>query len=59
MAPHIQEWLKDVDTINSEAARILERKERVDEGCLNGWCPKLKSCHKLCRRAKKKIEEVV
>lgn len=37
----------------------MAHKERVEHGCLNGLCPKVKSRYMLSRKAKKKTEEVV
>lgn len=63
VSPHVHEWLKAVETINSGVSKILESRERLELeqlGCLkNGCCSKLKSRYWLSKKSQKKIAEIV
>ncbi|PHU05992.1 hypothetical protein BC332_26814 [Capsicum chinense] len=39
-------------------AVVMRGRTEVERGCIYGWCPKLKSCYSLSRRAKKITLEV-
>ncbi|KAH0779871.1 hypothetical protein KY290_006298 [Solanum tuberosum] len=51
-------WLQSVDTITTDVAAVRQGRAEVERGCVNGWCPNLKSRYSLSRRAKKTIEEL-
>ncbi|KAG5555885.1 hypothetical protein RHGRI_006513 [Rhododendron griersonianum] len=36
--PDIVEWLKSVNEVTTEVKGIIQDMEKVEEGCLNGWC---------------------
>ncbi|KAG5583631.1 hypothetical protein H5410_054258 [Solanum commersonii] len=51
-------WLRSVDTITTDVAAVRQGTGEVERGCVNGWCPNLKSRYSLSRRAKKTIKEL-
>ncbi|KAM7505271.1 hypothetical protein LguiB_004175 [Lonicera macranthoides] len=51
-------WLKSVDAKEADANKILEDKEKVGKGCLNGWCMNIKSRYLLSRKALKKTQNL-
>ncbi|XP_028058089.1 disease resistance protein SUMM2-like isoform X3 [Camellia sinensis] len=58
IAPDVQRWLKTVNELNEEAKKFLEDEMKANKGCLNGWCPNLKSRYSLSRKATKKTQSV-
>ncbi|KAM7486611.1 hypothetical protein LguiA_002620 [Lonicera macranthoides] len=51
-------WLTSVDSNEVAAQKILEDKEKVGKGCLNGWCLNIKSRYSLSRKASKKAQNL-
>ncbi|KAM7489510.1 hypothetical protein LguiB_026994 [Lonicera macranthoides] len=51
-------WLTSVNLIEVAAQKILEDKEEVGKGCLNGWCLNIKSRYLLSRKASKKTQNL-
>ncbi|KAM7489542.1 hypothetical protein LguiB_027026 [Lonicera macranthoides] len=51
-------WLTSVDLNEEAAQKILENKEKVGKGCLNGWCLNIKSRYLLSRKASKKTQNL-
>ncbi|THF99838.1 hypothetical protein TEA_013414 [Camellia sinensis var. sinensis] len=58
IAPDVERWLKTVNELNEEAKKFLEDEVKANKGCLNGWCPNLKSRYSLSRKATKKTHSV-
>ncbi|XP_028085381.1 disease resistance protein At4g27190-like isoform X2 [Camellia sinensis] len=58
IAPGVERWLKTVNDLNEEAKKFLEVEVKANKGCLNGWCPNLKSRYSLSRKATKKTQSV-
>ncbi|KAF5937737.1 hypothetical protein HYC85_025243 [Camellia sinensis] len=58
IAPGVERWLKTVNDLNEEAKKFLEVEVKANKGCLNGWCPNLKSRYSLSRKATKKAQSV-
>ncbi|KAL7194708.1 hypothetical protein ACSBR1_035029 [Camellia fascicularis] len=56
--PDVEGWLERVKECSSKASEILKNETEANKGCLNGWCPNLKSRHSLGRKATKKAIEV-
>ncbi|KAF5937729.1 hypothetical protein HYC85_025235 [Camellia sinensis] len=57
IGPDVEGWLERVKEC-SKASEILKNVTEANKGCLNGWCPNLKSRHSLGRKATKKAIEV-
>ncbi|KAL6997584.1 hypothetical protein U1Q18_007711 [Sarracenia purpurea var. burkii] len=53
---YVEKWLGDVDNPIEEAKGFLENDVKANKGCLNGWCPNLKSRYSLGKKAKKKTK---
>ncbi|KAM7486619.1 hypothetical protein LguiA_002628 [Lonicera macranthoides] len=51
-------WLTSVNLIEVAAQKILEDKEEVGKGCLNGWCLNIKSRYLLSRKASKQTQNL-
>ncbi|CAL5423009.1 unnamed protein product [Camellia sinensis] len=58
VGPDVERWLERVKECSSKASKILKNETEANKGCLNGWCPNLKSRHSFGRKATKKTEEV-
>ncbi|KAL7257841.1 hypothetical protein ACSBR1_004035 [Camellia fascicularis] len=58
IAPDVERWLKTVNELNEEAKNFLKDEVKANNGCLNGWCPNLKSRYSLNRKATKKTQSV-
>ncbi|XP_028097965.1 disease resistance protein At4g27190-like isoform X2 [Camellia sinensis] len=58
IAPDVQRWLTTVNKLNEEAKKFLVDEVKANKGCLNGWCPNLKSRYSLGRKATKKTQSV-
>ncbi|KAI7997427.1 Disease resistance protein [Camellia lanceoleosa] len=58
IAPDVERWLTTVNKLNEEAKKFLEDEVKANKGCLNGWCPNLKSRYSLSRKATKKTHSV-
>ncbi|KAI7981640.1 putative disease resistance protein [Camellia lanceoleosa] len=58
IAPSVERWLKTVNDLNEEVMKFLEVEVKANKGCLNGWCPNLKSRYSLSRKATKKTQSV-
>ncbi|KAM7505266.1 hypothetical protein LguiB_004170 [Lonicera macranthoides] len=56
--PDVTAWLIKVDENEAGANKILEDKEKVVKGCLNGWCPNIKSRYSLSKKALKKTQNL-
>ncbi|XP_058202402.1 uncharacterized protein LOC131316902 [Rhododendron vialii] len=52
-------WLTSANEVTTEVEGIIQDKDKVKEGCLNGWCPNLKLRYSLSRKALKKTKVVV
>ncbi|KAM7480870.1 hypothetical protein LguiB_005453 [Lonicera macranthoides] len=59
IAPCVESWLKDVEKITMKFDRVFEDKASVDKGCLNGWCPNLKTRYLLSREATKQAQVIL
>ncbi|KAL6997719.1 hypothetical protein U1Q18_007845 [Sarracenia purpurea var. burkii] len=55
----VERWLGEVDNLSEEAKKFLEDDVKANKGCLNGWCPNLKSRYSLSRKATKKTQGLV
>ncbi|KAL6997582.1 hypothetical protein U1Q18_007709 [Sarracenia purpurea var. burkii] len=55
----VERWLGEVDNLNEEAKKFLEDDVKANKGCMNGWCPNLKSRYSLSRKATKKTQDCV
>ncbi|KAF5941126.1 hypothetical protein HYC85_022293 [Camellia sinensis] len=58
IGPDVEGWLERVKECSSKASEILKNETEANKGCLNGWCPNLKSRHSFGRKATKKAKEV-
>ncbi|KAF5941122.1 hypothetical protein HYC85_022289 [Camellia sinensis] len=58
VGPDVERWLERVKECSSKTSKILKNETEANKGCLNGWCPNLKSRHSFGRKATKKTEEV-
>ncbi|XP_050242390.1 probable disease resistance protein At1g61310 [Quercus robur] len=58
IASKVESRVEKVDNISEGLQRFLEEDVKADVMCLNGWCPNLKSCYFLSRKAKKKTLEI-
>ncbi|KAF5937735.1 hypothetical protein HYC85_025241 [Camellia sinensis] len=58
IAPDVERWLTLVNKLIEEATKFLEDEENANIGCLNGWCPNLKSRYSLSRKVTEKTESV-
>ncbi|KAL6324425.1 hypothetical protein AAG906_013029 [Vitis piasezkii] len=54
--PIVQNWLTRADGITGQAEELMKDENK---SCLNGWCPNLKSCYLLSRKADKKAQVIV
>ncbi|XAR68424.1 hypothetical protein NMG60_11003533 [Bertholletia excelsa] len=52
VSPRVKKWVNEARNIESEAERIVQRKNQV-KGLLNGWRPNLKLRFLLSKKAKK------
>ncbi|KAI8534292.1 hypothetical protein RHMOL_Rhmol10G0079100 [Rhododendron molle] len=59
IGPNVEAWLKSVNEVTSEVDGIIQDKPKVEEGCLNGWCPNLKLRYSLSNTAVKKTKVVI
>ncbi|KAL7169380.1 hypothetical protein ACSBR2_034428 [Camellia fascicularis] len=59
IGPDVVAWLTSADEIKTEAEKILEDTVQVQNGCVHGLCPNLKSRYALSRKAKKKTPAIV
>ncbi|KAG5555943.1 hypothetical protein RHGRI_006552 [Rhododendron griersonianum] len=55
----VEAWLTSAHEVSTEVEGIIQGKDKVKEGCLNGWCPNLKLRYSLSRKAVKKTKVVV
>ncbi|KAG5555992.1 hypothetical protein RHGRI_006580 [Rhododendron griersonianum] len=55
----VEAWLTSANEVTTEVEGIIQDKDKVKEGCLNGWCPNLKLRYSLSRKAVKKTKVVV
>ncbi|KAI8562452.1 hypothetical protein RHMOL_Rhmol03G0038700 [Rhododendron molle] len=55
----IEAWLTSANEVTTEVEGIIQDKDKVKEGCLNGWCPNLKLRYLMSRKAVKKTKVVV
>ncbi|KAI7979494.1 Disease resistance protein SUMM2 [Camellia lanceoleosa] len=58
IAPDVERWLTSVNKLIEEATKFLEDEKNANIGCLNGWCPNLKSRYSLSRKATEKTGSV-
>ncbi|KAM7505273.1 hypothetical protein LguiB_004177 [Lonicera macranthoides] len=56
--PEVDDWLIRVDKNTADANTIIEKNEKVGKGCLNGWCPNIKSRYSLSKKALKKTQNL-
>lgn len=59
IAPHVEVWLMKVGEIEEKMSEVVEGREKVKNGCLNGWCPNLKHRYLLSRKAVTQTSAVV
>ncbi|KAL7169345.1 hypothetical protein ACSBR2_034400 [Camellia fascicularis] len=52
----VERWLTKVDELSNDAKKFFEDEVIPNKGCLNGWCPNLKSRYSLSRKATKKTQ---
>ncbi|XP_028122174.1 disease resistance protein SUMM2-like [Camellia sinensis] len=52
----VSRWLTQVDELSNDANKFFEDEVIPNKGCLNGWCPNLKSRYSLSRKATKKTQ---
>ncbi|CAL5423013.1 unnamed protein product [Camellia sinensis] len=52
----VERWLTQVDELSNDANKFFEDEVIPNKGCLNGWCPNLKSRYSLSRKATKKTQ---
>ena len=52
-------WLTSADTTTKHVETVRQGTTEVERGCFYGWCPNLKSCYSLSRRAKKITLELI
>ncbi|KAI8023403.1 Disease resistance protein [Camellia lanceoleosa] len=58
IGPDVKRWLTAVNDLSQEATEFIEHEVKANKGCLNGWCPNLKSRYSLSRKATKKTQVV-
>ncbi|KAL7258432.1 hypothetical protein ACSBR1_004539 [Camellia fascicularis] len=58
IGPDVKRWLTAVNELSQEATEFIEHEVKANKGCLNGWCPNLKSRYSLSRKATKKTQVV-
>ncbi|KAF5946530.1 hypothetical protein HYC85_016758 [Camellia sinensis] len=56
IGPDVKRWLTVVNELCQEATEFIEHEVKANKGCLNGWCPNLKSRYSLSRKATKKTQ---
>ncbi|KAF7147200.1 hypothetical protein RHSIM_Rhsim03G0040200 [Rhododendron simsii] len=59
VGPNVEAWLTLANEVTTEVEGIIQGKDKVKEGCLNGWCPNLKQRYSLSRKAVKKTKVVI
>ncbi|CAL5423036.1 unnamed protein product [Camellia sinensis] len=52
----VERWLTQVGELSNDANKFFEDEVKPNKGCLNGWCPNLKSRYSLSRKATKKTQ---
>uniref|UniRef100_A0A3Q7IHJ0 NB-ARC domain-containing protein n=1 Tax=Solanum lycopersicum TaxID=4081 RepID=A0A3Q7IHJ0_SOLLC len=52
-------WLTSADTTTEHVKTVRQGTTEVERGCFYGWCPNLKSCYSVSRRAKKITLELI
>uniref|UniRef100_M0ZTK9 Uncharacterized protein n=1 Tax=Solanum tuberosum TaxID=4113 RepID=M0ZTK9_SOLTU len=52
ISPNGKAWLTCVDTTTADVERVMGGRAEVERGCFFGWCPNMKSCYSMSRRAK-------
>ncbi|KAG5555944.1 hypothetical protein RHGRI_006553 [Rhododendron griersonianum] len=57
--PDIKAWLKSVNEVTTEVKGIIQDMEKVEEGCLNGWCSNLKLRYSLSMQAVTKTKVLI
>ncbi|KAK4716617.1 hypothetical protein R3W88_014955 [Solanum pinnatisectum] len=59
ISPNGKAWLTCVDTTTADVERVMGGRAEVERGCFFGWCPNMKSCYSMSRRAKKITLKVI
>ncbi|CAL5423026.1 unnamed protein product [Camellia sinensis] len=52
----VERWLTQAGELSNDANKFFEDEVKPNKGCLNGWCPNLKSRYSLSRKATKKTQ---
>ncbi|XP_028120895.1 disease resistance protein At4g27190-like [Camellia sinensis] len=52
----VERWLTQAGELSNDANKFFEDEVKPNKGCLNGWCPYLKSRYSLSRKATKKTQ---
>ncbi|KAG5556093.1 hypothetical protein RHGRI_006652 [Rhododendron griersonianum] len=55
----VEAWLNANEVTSNQVEGIIQDKAKVQEGCLNGWCPNLKLRYSLGKKAVKNTKVVV
>ncbi|GMP62381.1 hypothetical protein CsSME_00024503 [Camellia sinensis var. sinensis] len=58
IGPDVKRWLIAANELSQEATEFIEHEVKENKGCLNGWCPNLKSRYSLSRKSTKKTQVV-
>ncbi|KAG6672363.1 hypothetical protein I3842_16G053700 [Carya illinoinensis] len=55
----VETWLTNVEKKIEEIHKFLEEDVKANKMCLNGWCPNLKLCYSLGKKAQKNTRAIV
>ncbi|KAG2663955.1 hypothetical protein I3760_16G056400 [Carya illinoinensis] len=55
----VKTWLTNVEKKIEEIQKFLEEDVKANKMCLNGWCPNLKLCYSLGKKAQKNTRAIV
>ncbi|XP_040998304.1 probable disease resistance protein At4g27220 isoform X1 [Juglans microcarpa x Juglans regia] len=59
VASEVKTWLTNVDKKIEEIQKFLGEDVKANRMCLNGWCPDLKLCYSLGKKAQKNTQAII
>ncbi|XP_035541559.1 uncharacterized protein LOC108991631 isoform X2 [Juglans regia] len=59
VASEVKTWLTNVEKKIEEIQKFLGEDVKANRMCLNGWCPDLKLCYSLGKKAKKNTQAII
>ncbi|KAK4346049.1 hypothetical protein RND71_036225 [Anisodus tanguticus] len=51
ISPNVEAWFTSVNKTTADVEGVMQGRAEVERGCFYVWCPNLKSCYLLSRRA--------